>query len=325
MQSILDVRWKLNNKGKSLLKADCSNVIDQANVASNADPAIANADLNAERATPAQATTQQIPEPQKELIPAQAVEKADSTTIVTEKNIVTENVASKTPTIQASEVQANTPTENPKQEKESASAQEPTVVNCTTLGSNIESAMASSTSNTVASASNFPQNKAFALNAQNSNIPQAVPSAPVTGSNAPFDEIPLPDDEFYQADSSADNTVVANSMANNLAPANEAHSQQQRAPNNEEITSRTNWHLRKKRADIYIEDDASVPYLAGLKGFLKSKGISLLPFNLELHYLPYDLILLNKVHYKNEGTCAFLDDGKASIWAFLQQHFKGKL
>ncbi len=318
MQSILDVRWKLSNKGKAMLKADCSNVIDQANVAAhdNANSSIANADPDAEKAVPAKSVSQQTPEQKKEVIPAQAAEKKAS------QIIVTENVASEKPVAQASDINTQNQAAKSLLEKETTSSQESAVLNSAALGA--DTAAATNINNTAVAASTLPQSNTHSFNAQTTNIPQAEPSTPVTGLNAPFDEIPLPDDEFYQTSSSAENTVVANSVVQNLKPANEAQIQK-RAPNNDGIMLRTNWHLRKKRADIYIEDDASVPYLSGLKGFLKAKGISCLPFNAELHYLPYDILLINKAHYQNEGICAFLDGGKASIWAFLQQHFKGRI
>ncbi len=316
MQSILDVRWKLSNKGKALLIADCSNVIDQANVAAhdNANSSIANADRDAEKTVPAQSISQQIPVQKEEAISAQAAAKTAS------QIIVTENVASEKPVAQASDINTQNQEADSLLEKETTSSQES--ANSTALEA--DTAAATNISNTAVAASTLPQSNTHSFNAQTTDIPQAEPSTPVTGLNAPFDEIPLPDDEFFQTSSSAENTAVANSVAQNLKPANEAHIQK-RAPSNDGIMPRTNWHLRKKRADIYIEDDASVPYLAGLKEFLKSKGISSLPFNAELHYLPYDILLLNKAHYQNEGICAFLDEGKASIWAFLQHHFKGRI
>lgn len=83
----------------------------------------------------------------------------------------------------------------------------------------------------------------------------------------------------------------------------------------------TNWHLRKKKADIFIEDIASITYLEGLKKFLTSKGIKWQLFDPMVHYLPYDLLLITHASFRNEGDCAFLEDGKAQVWNFLKQHF----
>lgn len=91
--------------------------------------------------------------------------------------------------------------------------------------------------------------------------------------------------------------------------------------NNLELMPITNWHLRKKKADIFIEDVASVTYLEGLKKFLTSKGIKWQLFDPIVHYLPYDLLLITHASFKNEGDCAFLEDGKAQVWNFLKQHF----
>lgn len=83
----------------------------------------------------------------------------------------------------------------------------------------------------------------------------------------------------------------------------------------------SNWHLRKKKADLFIEDLASITYLDGLKKFLTSKGINWQHFDPTLHYLPYDLMLITRASFKKEGECAFLDAGKANVWKFLKDHF----
>lgn len=90
----------------------------------------------------------------------------------------------------------------------------------------------------------------------------------------------------------------------------------------EDLPPIADWHLRKKKAELFIEDCGQVPYLAALKDFLKTKGISWERFDPKLHYLPYDLLITTKASYKNEGKCVFWDDGKSAVWEFLRTHFK---
>lgn len=85
------------------------------------------------------------------------------------------------------------------------------------------------------------------------------------------------------------------------------------------------WHLRKKRADIFIDQSSQVPYLEPLCSYLKSKGISILAYDPKLHYLSYDVILADKSRLGVEGRRMPLDDGKGKVWEFLKQVFGVRL
>jgi len=85
------------------------------------------------------------------------------------------------------------------------------------------------------------------------------------------------------------------------------------------------WHLRKKRADVFVDLQSGAPFLKPLCDYLKSKGLSVLGYDPKLHYLPYDVILADKARLGTEGRCAALDGGKAAVWAFLKRSFAGRL
>lgn len=85
------------------------------------------------------------------------------------------------------------------------------------------------------------------------------------------------------------------------------------------------WHLRKKRADVFVDLQSGTPFLKPLCDYLKSKGLSVLGYDPKLHYLPYDVILADKARLGTEGRCAALDGGKAAVWAFLKRSFAGRL
>ena len=85
-----------------------------------------------------------------------------------------------------------------------------------------------------------------------------------------------------------------------------------------------NWHLRKKRADLFIDMQADVPFLSDLKKFLQSKGISVLPYDHSVHYLPYDRLLCSNTHIPSEGKYCLLNNDKRNVWEFLKKNFKDK-
>ncbi len=88
-----------------------------------------------------------------------------------------------------------------------------------------------------------------------------------------------------------------------------------------------NWHLRKKRADLYIDEASQAAYLQKLEAFVRQKGLSVQPYDRALHYLPYDCILCDRARapVSGEGRCAFLDDGREAVWIFLKQRFGARL
>ena len=85
------------------------------------------------------------------------------------------------------------------------------------------------------------------------------------------------------------------------------------------------WHLRKKRADVFVDLQSGAPFLKPLCDYLKSKGLSVLGYDQGLHYLPYDVILADKARLHGEGRSAALDGGKAAVWTFLKREFAGRL
>ncbi len=85
------------------------------------------------------------------------------------------------------------------------------------------------------------------------------------------------------------------------------------------------WHLRKKRADVFVDLQSGVPFLKPLCDYLKSKGLSVLGYDQGLHYLPYDVLLADKARLHGEGRSAALDGGKAAVWVFLKREFAGRL
>ena len=91
-----------------------------------------------------------------------------------------------------------------------------------------------------------------------------------------------------------------------------------------QLPQRLNWHLRKKRADLFIDMQSAAPFLADLKKFLQSKGISVLPYDQNMHYLPYDLLLCDSTRAPLEGKYCCLNGEKRSVWEFLKKNFKGK-
>lgn len=94
---------------------------------------------------------------------------------------------------------------------------------------------------------------------------------------------------------------------------------------NPDFPDYSNWHLRKKRADAYVDMQSSAPFLQPLCSYLKSKGLKVLDYDPALHYLPYDVILADRSRLHGEGRSTALDGGKAAVWAFLKKAFAGRL
>lgn len=95
-------------------------------------------------------------------------------------------------------------------------------------------------------------------------------------------------------------------------------------PEQSAVSTVCGWHLRKKRADVFIDQNSRAPYLESLCSYLKSKGISILAYDPELHYLSYDVILADKNRLGNEGRQMALDD-KGRVWEFLKKVFGARL
>ena len=304
MQSNLDVRWKLNDKGRALLKSNCSNIYDHK------DQALNEAPINS--SPEASGVSTLISTSSKNNGPI----TADKPTVVAKEQTIPAPSTADTPENAINTIAENTSVNTP---------QETTPVPATTVAK-FDAQIANSSGITAPARASALQtsNQNTAANTVTGSTPPTEQSPATTiNESVPFNDIPLPDDEFYQEIDTSESMTVVPPMAQGTVA--QVQNSVQRVSQNEESRPRLNWHLRKKRADIYIEEDENIPYLAGLKSFLTSKGITLLAFDTNLHYLPYDLILLRKAHYQHEGQCAFLDDGKAAIWSFLQQHLKKRL
>lgn len=85
------------------------------------------------------------------------------------------------------------------------------------------------------------------------------------------------------------------------------------------------YRLRKKRADIYISTCSEADFVEGLRNFLKSKGLSILPYDDTVHYLPSDVILLSSKERTDAGITMTLEQGKGTVWTFLKSQFGRRL
>lgn len=88
---------------------------------------------------------------------------------------------------------------------------------------------------------------------------------------------------------------------------------------------RPDWHLRKKRADVYVDMQSECPFLSPMVEFLKGKGLSVLPLEPGCHYLAYEVILCDGARAPQEGRVGILDQGKGAVWALLKRNFASKL
>ena len=91
------------------------------------------------------------------------------------------------------------------------------------------------------------------------------------------------------------------------------------------ITPIANWHLRKQRADVFIDLNSSVDFVEGLVNFLKSKKVDVKPFDENVHYLPSDLLLVDQTRLVPQGTVYCLNLGKRYIWDNLKLELGDKL
>lgn len=78
------------------------------------------------------------------------------------------------------------------------------------------------------------------------------------------------------------------------------------------------WHLRKKRADLFISLDSKVDYLKSLLNYLNKFNLKILNYDPSVHYLPSDLLVLDADKRVEQGTVVYLNEGKRAVWDFLK-------
>ncbi len=85
------------------------------------------------------------------------------------------------------------------------------------------------------------------------------------------------------------------------------------------------YRLRAKRADVFVDMQASVDYLKSLVDFLTNKGLDVKEYNDEFRYLPSDIILADASRLIDAGTVLVLQRGKKYIWEALLKEFGARL
>ena len=116
------------------------------------------------------------------------------------------------------------------------------------------------------------------------------------------------------------NAATPTAVVDGVAVANNASVQEESL-----ITPIANWHLRKQRADVFIDLNSSVDFVEGLVNFLKSKKVDVKPFDEKVHYLPSDLLLVDQTRLVPQGTVYCLNLGKRYIWDNLKLELGDKL
>ena len=116
------------------------------------------------------------------------------------------------------------------------------------------------------------------------------------------------------------NAATPTAVVDGVAVANNASVQEESL-----ITPIANWHLRKQRADVFIDLNSSVDFVEGLVNFLKSKKVDVKPFDENVHYLPSDLLLVDQTRLVPQGTVYCLNLGKRYIWDNLKLELGDKL
>ena len=81
------------------------------------------------------------------------------------------------------------------------------------------------------------------------------------------------------------------------------------------------YRLRQKRADIYINKNASVDFTQSLLDYLLKRGLSVLEYDDSVHYLPSDLLLLDKTDLEDAGIVICLQLGKREVYNQLKAEF----
>ena len=81
------------------------------------------------------------------------------------------------------------------------------------------------------------------------------------------------------------------------------------------------YRLRQKRADIYINKNASVDFTQSLLDYLLKRGLSVLEYDDSVHYLPSDVLLLDKTDLVDAGIVICLQLGKREVYNQLKAEF----
>ncbi|MBO5565680.1 MAG: hypothetical protein J5934_00480 [Succinivibrio sp.] len=81
------------------------------------------------------------------------------------------------------------------------------------------------------------------------------------------------------------------------------------------------YHLRSKRADVFLKKNSSADFVASLETYLKSRGIAVLPYDDSLCYLPSDVLLIDSTDEILQGTAVYLDHGRREVWEFLKKEY----
>lgn len=81
------------------------------------------------------------------------------------------------------------------------------------------------------------------------------------------------------------------------------------------------YRLRQKRADIYINKNASVDFIQSLLDYLLKRGLSVLEYDDSVHYLPSDILLLDKTDLVDAGIVICLQLGKREVYNQLKAEF----
>ncbi len=85
------------------------------------------------------------------------------------------------------------------------------------------------------------------------------------------------------------------------------------------------YRLRKLRADVFVDFSAKVDFVESLSAYLKKCGLTVRAYDDSVHYLPSDILLLDKSSYTDAGTVYILQQGKRYIFDALKYEFKDKL
>lgn len=81
------------------------------------------------------------------------------------------------------------------------------------------------------------------------------------------------------------------------------------------------YRLRQKRADIYINKNASVDFTQSLLDYLIKRGLNVLEYDDSVHYLPSDVLLLDKTDLVDAGIVICLQLGKREVYNQLKAEF----
>ena len=81
------------------------------------------------------------------------------------------------------------------------------------------------------------------------------------------------------------------------------------------------YRLRQKRADIYINKNASVDFTQSLCDYLIKRGLNVLEYDDSVHYLPSDVLLLDKTDLVDAGIVICLQLGKREVYNQLKAEF----